>query len=254
MAYVVEVCCFTIEDVIMAQKAGAQRVELCSDRAAGGTTPSYGLMEQVIETISVDLAVIIRPRGGDSLYSPEELAVMERDIKIAGNLGAKAVVFGVIDETAFIDVAAMARLVDLAKSYNMEAVCHRAFDRARNPHEFLEELLKLGVDRLLTSGQQPTATQGIPLLKELTAIAGDELAIMPGGGIRGNNFHPLLDLDIKDIHTGTSKTVKSTVQTYQGNVHMGSPRQDEDERLVVDEKDVAVMVKAMAAKAKNKGL
>lgn len=251
MPYIVEVCCYTIEDVQRAHRAGAGRVELCADRAAGGTTPSYGLIERVIETVPIDVAVMIRPRGGDAIYSADELAIMQRDIEVAGKLGAEAVVFGILDETAYLDVTAMAGLIAVAKRYAMEVTCHRAFDRAREPHRFLEDLIKLGVDRLLTSGQKPTGVEGIPLLKELVEIAGDKLSIMPGGGIRGNNFHPLLDLDIKEIHTGSVETIKSTMEPYQTDVFMGRPDHKDNELLVINEADVALIVKAMQKKAKR---
>ena len=250
MPYTVEVCCYTMEDVQRAQRAGATRVELCADRAAGGTTPSYGLMERVIQTVPIDVAVMIRPRGGDAIYSKDEIAIMQRDIEVAGQLGADAVVFGILDEAAFLDVPAMRGLITIAKEHGLEVTCHRAFDRARDPHRFLQELIKLGVNRLLTSGQKPNGVQGIPLLRELVEIAGDELSIMPGGGIRGSNFRPLLELDIKEIHTGSVESLKSTVEPYQTDVFMGRPDHDDNVRLVINEADVATIVQAMKEKTK----
>ena len=250
MSHTVEVCCYTVQDVLKAHHAGAHRVELCADRTAGGTTPSSGLIEWVIDQIPIDLAVMIRPRGGDAVYSREELAVMKRDIEIAGRLGAHSVVFAVLDETGFLDIGPMKELVALAKSYEMEIACHRAFDRARNPQKFLHELIGLGVNRLLTSGQKPTAVEGVSLLRELIEIADGKLSIMPGGGVRGTNLQPLLELDITEIHTGSAKIQKTDVNVYQHEVYLGSPVHDDSQQLIVDHQDVALIVKAMEAKAR----
>ncbi len=243
---IVEVCCYTMEDVKRSQRAGAKRVELCADMAAGGTTPSQGLIAQVIQTIPIDVAVMVRPRAGDAIYSMDEIRLMERDIAVAGELGAEGVVFGVLDESRYIDVPKMRRLVAVAKEYDLKVACHRCFDRARNPKEFLQELINLGVDRLLTSGQQPTAVEGIPLLKELIEIAKDQLSIMPGGKVRPHNLEPLLELDITEIHTGSMETVPSRLATPGAQVAMGTA--DDNVQKVINEADVAAIVRAFQSK------
>lgn len=222
MSILVEVVCYNIEDVFRARQGGAHRVELCADPGAGGTTPNYGLIKQSIALGDLDVSVMIRPRGGDFLYNNEEIAQMEEDIRIAAQLGARAVVFGILDETGFINILAMSRLVQLAKSLGLEVTCHRAFDVARKPRQFLEILLDLGVDRLLTSGQQKTAVEGIPLLQELIKLAEGKISIMPGGGVRPGNVKDLLKLDIKEVHTGSNIKVPSKMQSSTSQVKMGA--------------------------------
>ena len=153
MSLIVEVVCYNIEDVLRARQGGAQRVELCADPGAGGTTPNYGFIKQSVALSDIDVMVMIRPRGGDFLYNKAEILQMEEDIRIAAELGAQGVVFGVLDETGFINKPVMAGLVRLAKDLELEITCHRAFDVARDPYQFLQVLLELGVNRLLTSGQ-----------------------------------------------------------------------------------------------------
>ena len=245
MSYTVEVCCYTLEDVCRAKQAGATRIELCADRSSGGTTPSYGLIEHVLATVSIDVAVMIRPRGGDFLHSDDELSIMQRDIAVAGRLGAEGVVFGVLDEQGSLDVPKMRTLIDTAKQHSLMVTCHRAFDRARDPYRTLEELINLGVDRLLTSGQKPTATEGLPLLQDLLKIADGQLAIMAGGGVRGSNIETILAAGIRHIHTGSTKTVQSRMTIIQPQLSLGSPTYDESLQLVINEKDVASIVEAM---------
>ena len=222
MSILVEVVCYSIEDVYRAKQGGAKRVELCADPGAGGTTPNYGLIKQSVALKDLDVMVMIRPRGGDFLYTKEELDVMRDDIKIAAELGVKGVVFGVLDETGFIDVLAMSSLVQLSKGLGLEVTCHRAFDVARDPQQFLDILLELGVDRLLTSGQAKTAVEGLPLLQQLVKQAQGRLSIMPGGGVRPHNVQELLTLNITEVHTGSSVKVPSKMQPRESEVKMGA--------------------------------
>lgn len=222
MDFVVEVVCYSIEDVYRARAGGAKRVELCADRSAGGTTPNYGLIKQSVALQDLDVMVMIRPRGGDFLYTQEELNVMKDDLKIAAELGAKGVVFGVLDETGFIDVLAMSSLVQLAKSLGLEVTCHRAFDVARKPGEFLTALIEMGVDRLLTSGQSKTAVGGLKMLKTLIDQAKGHIIIMPGGGIRPDNIHKLLELNITEVHTGSCLQVPSKMLYTESQIQMGT--------------------------------
>ncbi|NMB46688.1 MAG: copper homeostasis protein CutC [Firmicutes bacterium] len=249
MSYTVEVCCYTIEDVWRAEQAGATRIELCADRPAGGTTPSYGLIEHVLATVAIDVAVMIRPRGGGFLYSDDELMIMQRDISMAGRLGVEGVVFGVLDAEGFLDVPKMQTLVDTAKQNKLMVTCHRAFDQAQDPHRTLEELINLGVDRLLTSGQKPTSIEGLPLLKELSEIAGDQLVIMSGGSVRSSNIDAILAAGIRHIHTGSAQIIQSQMLTGQPGLSMGGPTYDEDIQMIINQKDVADIVKAVKRKA-----
>lgn len=247
MGVLVEVVVFSIEDVMRAKEGGAQRVELCADAAAGGTTPSYGLIKQTA-ALDMQAMVMIRPRGGDFLYTREEIAVMADDIKAAAELGALGVVFGILTENGSIDSLAMSSLIQLAKSLDLEVTCHRAFDRAAEPRLALQELIDLGVDRVLTSGQQKTAVDGIPLLRELIEQAKGKISIMPGGGVRAHNIDALLkELDIKEVHTGSREQVPSGMKFTGPNVEMGSG----DSQLFhtfVDPNDIRAIVRAAAGK------
>lgn len=241
----VEVVCYSIEDVFRARKGGAHRVELCSDPGAGGTTPNYGFIKQSVELGGIDVMVMIRPRGGDFLYNQEEINQMEDDIRISAQLGARGVVFGVLDETGFIDTFAMSRLVQLAKSLELEVTCHRAFDVARDPHQFLQVLLELGVNRLLTSGQQKTAIEGLPLLKRLLERANHRISIMPGGGVRPSNIGEFFKLGIKEIHTGSNTKVASKMKTTSSGVQMGA-EDAQGYNMFVDVAAIRSIVKAAA--------
>lgn len=251
MPYTVEVCCYTYDDVCRAQRAGATRVELCADRAAGGTTPSYGMIEHVLATVPMDIAVMIRPRGGDFLYSDDEMTIMQRDIAMAGRLGVEGVVFGVLDEQGLLDIPKMRTLIDTAREYDLKITCHRAFDRTQDPYRALDELIELGVDRLLTSGQKPTGIQGLPLVEELVKIAGDKLAIMCGGSVRGSDIEPMLAAGITHIHTGSTEIIQSKMQTKQPGLFMGNPAHDDDIHIVVNEKDVVRIVEAIKRKTEQ---
>lgn len=248
VSYTVEVCCYTVDDVRRAKQAGATRIELCADRSAGGTTPSYGLIEHIQAASPMDVAVMIRPRGGDFVYSEDELAIMQRDIAVAGKLGVEGVVFGVLNEYSDLDVPKMQLLVDAAKAAGLAVACHRAFDRARDPYGTIKKLLSLGIDRLLTSGQKPTAMEGLPLLRELLTIAGDELTIMAGGGVRGGNIETILAAGIRHVHTGSTEVIKSGMTIRRPELSIGSSTCDESVQTVINEEDVACIVTAVKRK------
>ena len=164
--YKFEICANSVESCIAAQEGGADRVELCAGIPEGGTTPSYGEIKTARRVLTTTrLHVIIRPRGGDFLYSPLELERMAADIDIARELGADGVVFGCLRPDGSLDTEANAMLMEHAKG--LSVTFHRAFDRCADPRKALEELISQGFDRILTSGQQPTALEGTPLLKEL---------------------------------------------------------------------------------------
>ncbi len=185
--YVFEICANSVESCVAAQNAGAARVELCAALGEGGTTPSYGEIRQARELMrETKLHVIIRPRGGDFIYTPLEMERMINDIKLCKGLGVDGVVFGCLDEHGEVCMERNAILRQAAEG--MSTTFHRAFDRCSNADEGLERIIKLGVDRLLTSGQQPTAEEGIPMLKHLREKANGRIAIMAGSGINESNI------------------------------------------------------------------
>jgi copper homeostasis protein len=164
--YLFEVCANSVESCMAAQAGGADRVELCAGIPEGGTTPSYGdivIAREVLQ--NTRLHVIIRPRGGDFLYSPIEQHIMLKDIDNARRLEADGIVLGCLTPDGEVDIPLMKQLMEAAQG--MSVTFHRAFDVCRNPQKALEDIISLGCDRILTSGQQPTAELGIPLLKEL---------------------------------------------------------------------------------------
>ena len=185
-----EICTDSVAGALAAAGCGANRIELCAGMVEGGTTPSRGSIEAVREHSDLDLVILIRPRGGDFLYSGDELEVMRRDIECAGDAGADGIAVGVLTAAGEIDVPRMRELA--ARARPMRITCHRAFDMAQEPRRALQTLVDLGIDRVLTSGQRRTATEGIGLLAELVALAGEQIAVMPGGGVCAHNVRHLI--------------------------------------------------------------
>lgn len=186
MSYILEVIGFNIESCRIAQVAGANRIELCDNPEDGGTTPSYGFVKAARRLLSIELYPIIRPRGGDFLYSEAEFEIMKSDVQLCKELGSDGVVIGMLNEDGTVDKPRCKQLVDLA--YPMGVTFHRAFDRAANPFEALEDVIAIGCERILTSGQKPTATEGSGLIKELITQAEERIIIMPGSGVRSENI------------------------------------------------------------------
>jgi len=182
-----EICANGVESCLAAQAGGADRVELCAGIPEGGTTPSYGEIKVARQHLHhTRLHVIIRPRGGDFVYSPLEAERMITDINVARDLGADGVVFGCLTPEGNIDMQLCRRLIDEAKG--MSVTFHRAFDRCRHPKLALEDIISLGCERILTSGQAPSAELGIPLLKELNEQAKERIIILAGCGVNEQNI------------------------------------------------------------------
>ncbi len=220
MDYKLEICANSVASCIEAQNGGAYRVELCAAIPEGGTTPSYGEISIAREMIDIKLNVIIRPRSGDFLYSEIEHKTMLKDIEIAKSLGADGVVFGCLTADGDVDIERNKELLDAAG--DMDTTFHRAFDKCRNPFEALEDIIKLGFKRILTSGQQPKADKGIILLKELVSIAGNRIIIMPGSGITEDNIsHIASETGASEFHLSARIPVKSKMRYREDNVSMG---------------------------------
>jgi copper homeostasis protein len=187
--YTTEICAGCIDSVRAAVKAGADRVELCDNLIEGGTTPSYGLIKQALTFESLKIHVIIRPRSGDFLFTEDEMQIMREDIIQCKNLGAHGVVIGCLTENGEIDIKKTAELVELAKPMNV--TFHRAFDMASDASTALEAVIESGCDRLLTSGMENSAIEGIPILKQLVEQAGERITILVGAGINKDNIQQL---------------------------------------------------------------
>jgi len=189
MPYLLEIATTDFATTAAAVAGGADRVELCSALSEGGLTPSYGLIRQCRERFSLPLFPIIRPRGGDFLYSEEELDLMVADTRGCRALHCDGVVLGLLDREGHIPLRTLDRL--LRAAYPMDVTFHRAFDRCRDPFDALEQLISAGVQRILTSGQQPTALEGKGMIAQLLQQAAGRIIIMPGSGIRPDNIKEL---------------------------------------------------------------
>lgn len=219
--YQFEVCANSVESCLAAQTGGANRVELCGGIPEGGTTPSYGEISMAREILDTTrLHVIIRPRGGDFLYSPIEVKTMLKDIEIARKLGVDGVVFGCLTANGEIDYAAMQEL--MLASQGLSVTFHRAFDVCCNPKEALKQIIELGCNRILTSGQQATAEQGIPLLKELQEQAAGRIILLAGCGVNEKNIARIAqETGIQEFHFSARESIKSEMEYKNESVSMG---------------------------------
>lgn len=228
----IEVVCYNITSVLNAVKGGANRIELCDSPGDGGTTPSAGMIATAKKLTTLPIFVMIRPRGGDFLYSDQEFEVMKADILAAKSLGADGVVLGILTSDGKIDLNRNRELVQLARP--MKVTCHRAFDMTDDPFAALEACVAIGFDRILTSGQQSGVEKGMALLAQLVAKAGRRIVIMPGAGVSEYNVKQLVKTSgAKEIHTSGKSFEYSPMAFRNPAVAMGTdPR--EYQRLIVD--------------------
>lgn len=211
--YTLEICIDSLESALIAQEAGANRVELCSDLLEGGITPSYGLIKSVRKALYIDLAVMIRPRGGDFCYSDEEFMVMKEDIQLAKELGANCIVIGILTPEGYVDIPRTRQLLQLARP--MQVTFHRAFDFTKDPYQALTDIISLGIDRILTSGQEAKAIMGKELIKNLVDLSKQRISIMAGSGVNPDNKTELLDYcGVKELHL-SAKTTKNSLMIFQ---------------------------------------
>jgi len=220
MDYKLEICANSIESCLEAQKGGAARVELCAAIPEGGTTPSYGEIAIAREILDIKLHVIIRPRGGDFLYSPMEHRVMLKDIEMAHKLHVDGIVIGCLTADGEVDMRQNRELIKAADG--MSVTFHRAFDMCRDPFESLEKIIELGCGRILTSGQQPKSEMGISLIKELVQKAGNRIIIMPGSGINAGNIAGIAAATgAKEFHLSARRAVESEMLYRNPDIRMG---------------------------------
>lgn len=234
-----EICCFSVGCALIAQQAGADRIELCASPTEGGLTPSFGTLKQAIEQLTIPVHPIVRPRGGDFCYSHSDFEVMKNDVAQIRDMGFMGVVFGVLDEEGHIDLPRMQQL--MALSGDMAVTFHRAFDMCFNPNVALDQLTQLGVKRILTSGQQQNAELGLPLLKELHQASQGPI-IMAGAGVRLSNIHKFIDIGLTEVHSSASRVMLSTMTYRKAGVTMSSDNEvDEFSHYCVDGGAVEVM-------------
>ena len=194
----IEVCCNSVYSVQIAEKLGASRVELCQNLLQDGLTPSLELLQEVCESHAIPIHVLIRPREGDFFYSTSDLKRIDEAIHQAHKFSIAGIVVGHMNREKGVDPALLRQWRTLTQG--LELTFHRAFDQVAEPFNVLEHLIEAGFNRILSSGQQPTAALGIDLLQDLQKVAGTSLEVMPGGGINDKNAPLFLDAGFKSIH------------------------------------------------------
>lgn len=221
MVNTLEICANSFSSALAAQQGGANRVELCENMAEGGTTPSYAQIKLCKERLNIEVWPIIRPRGGDFLYSDAEFELMKEDIKICKSLNCDGVVVGILLTNGEIDQKRCTELIALAKPMPMSF--HRAFDMSSNLQKALEDLIELGFVRVLTSGGAANAFDGAATIAMLVEQANERIEIMPGAGINPHNIKAIaMKTKAKNFHSSARVTVKSKMEYRNSKTKMGS--------------------------------
>jgi copper homeostasis protein len=251
---ILEVCVDSVDSAIAAQRGGAHRIELCSNLLECGVTPSAGLIATVRSALSIELYVMIRPRGGDFYYSSDEVEIMERDIQVAKDRGANGIVLGALRVDGTVDVERTRHLVDV--SAPLEVTFHRAFDMSADLFRSLRDVRDAGVRRVLTSGGKQTAAEGAEVLAGLVKAPGVVPAIIAASGINESNVSALIEkTGVRQVHATLRSMVPSQMRHQNGGVSMGGSMGMESmgmeyQRLVVDESKVRGLLRA-ALKARG---
>ncbi|GAK94536.1 cytoplasmic copper homeostasis protein CutC [Nonlabens ulvanivorans] len=236
-----EICASNYQSAVNAQKAGAHRIELCSELGTGGITPSYGLLKKVMEELTIPVMVLIRPRSGNFVYSNADFDIMKRDIELSKELGCAGIVSGVLTADFKIDIKRTSELIELARPLSF--TFHRAFDHIINPEQAVVDLVNLGAKRILTSGQHSKAIDGIDNLKHYQKLAGDELIILPSGGINAGNCSAFAKANFKEIHASATEIIQ---QTNEEKVPMNSPKfLQENIEVVSSKNNIAALLKKL---------
>ncbi|MDR1583391.1 MAG: copper homeostasis protein CutC [Prevotellaceae bacterium] len=218
----IEVCAGSLQSVIEAEKGGASRVELCDNLFEGGTTPSAATIEISSKSVKIPVYVMIRPRGGDFLYSDIEFEIMKRDIFFAKKYGAAGVVFGLLLPDGSVDERRTKELVVIAKELDLGVTFHRAFDMSSNPHKALETIITAGCERILTSGGENKAIDGKKLIKELVIAAAGRISIMAGSGVNPANVKDLIEYTgITEVHISGKHRVAGGMIYKNPKINMG---------------------------------
>jgi copper homeostasis protein len=234
-----EVCAFNIQSAIIAEKAGAARVELCDNPVEGGTTPSHGTIREAREKISIDLYPIIRPRAGNYYYDDEEYSIIRRDILVARDLGCDGISVGAQKVNGEIDTDRLKQIVEWAGP--MGVTCNRAFDCAPDPFKALEDIINCGCERILTSGLKSAAPDAGDLLKKLVDAADNRIIIMPGAGIKSTNIKKLmLKCNAKEYHGSARKIAPNPVTFVNKEVS------DYGHVYISDEEEVRAIIAQLA--------
>ncbi|XP_068114141.1 copper homeostasis protein cutC homolog isoform X4 [Hyperolius riggenbachi] len=245
--FLMEVCVDSVESAVNAERGGAGRIELCASLIEGGITPTIGLLQVVKQYVQIPVFVMIRPRGGDFLYSDREVEVMKADIRLAKIHGADGLVYGALTEDGRIDTELCMDL--MAVSRPLPVTFHRAFDMVYDPLLAMETLISLGFERVLTSGCDSSALEGLPLIKRLVEQAKGRIIVMPGGGITERNLHRILEgTGVQEFHCSARSTKESLMKYRNHSVCMGAALTTSEYSIKVA--DVA-KVRTLNAMAKN---
>ncbi|XP_047208536.1 copper homeostasis protein cutC homolog isoform X1 [Girardinichthys multiradiatus] len=220
-SFLMEVCVDSVESAVNAERGGASRLELCSSLLEGGLTPSLGLLQIVKQYIKIPVYVLIRPRGGDFLYSDQEVEVMKKDIELMKTQGADGVVLGALTEDGRVDAELCMELIAAARP--LPLTFHRAFDMVHDPAVALETLVSLGFERVLTSGCDSSALEGLPVIKRLIDQAKGRIIVMPGGGITESNLQRILEgSGAEEFHCSARSSRDSAMKFRNTCVTMGA--------------------------------
>lgn len=238
--YIIEIATSDFATTKSAVEGGADRIELCANLAEGGTTPSFGTIKLCRKEFNIDIYPIIRPRGGDFLYTDAEFNIMLEDVKRCKKFNCDGIVTGLLNSDGSIDIKRTSFLLNVA--YPMGVTFHRAFDRCKDPFQALEQLIEMGCERILTSGQQPSVVDGVELVAELNRIADDRIIIMPGSGVRKENINMLAKkTGCVEFHSSLRGKEPGMMQFIhhafkdQGDCYMNNSIHSNDIRILRDE-------------------
>lgn len=238
-----EACLQSVDGAVAAERGGADRVELCAALVEGGITPSLGTVRACRDAVDIDIMVMIRPRGGDFDYTEQELEVMEHDIRQLAGIGVTGVVFGILNPDGSVARPQVQRMLEVAGP--LDVCFHRAFDVCSDPQQALDELIALGVTRVLTSGQAATVPQGVDLIRQLVAQAAGRIEILPGCGITPENVAEVIrQTGVDQFHATAFHTQTSRMQHRNPAVYMGIPGLPEYEREITSEAEVRRFIAA----------
>lgn len=247
MKRILEVCCYSVESALKAESFGAHRIELCDNFSEGGTTPSFASISYALEHLEIPINVMIRPRGGDFLYSDVDYEIIKTEVAQVKKMGVNGVVLGFLRSNGEIDLRRTKEIVDLAG--NLETTFHRAFDMCKNPKEALEQLIEIGVTRILTSGARKNVASGQTLLAELVAQAKGRIVVMPGCGLSPDNIKALINkTDATEYHTASKAFEPSLMAHFNPHISMGGVSNvDEYKTISVDESKIKAMLAILDA-------
>lgn len=237
-----EICCANIASALNAQAAGADRIELCDNLWEGGTTPSFGMLKVLRQELKIQIFVLIRPRGGDFLYSDAEFQVMLQDIYLAKELGADGIVSGILKADGTVDCDRTTALIEAASPQPF--TFHRAFDCCRDLNEALEDIIFCGAKRILTSGGKNSVAEGIELLTALNKQAAGRIIILPGGGINSQNIQSIKEQSgCSEFHLSAKKLSKSDILYHKPGLFMNGSREIPEDSIFISDRDTIAEIK-----------